>query len=95
MPAGIVVWERKIAMSRPSELAGAGPARPWPAERIEDWAIERLVPYADNARVHSEADIDKLVASLRRWGWTNPVLVDEPGVLISATDASAGQQSWG
>ena len=82
-------------MSRPSELAGAGPARPWPAERIEDWAIERLVPYADNARVHSEADIDKLVASLRRWGWTNPVLVDEPGVLISATDASAGQQSWG
>ena len=72
--------------SRPDPLALRG--------RL-DWAIERLVPYADNARVHSEADIDKLVDSLRRWGWTNPVLVDEPGVLISATDASAGQQSWG
>src|SRR5436190_2781255 len=69
-------------MSRPSELAEAGPPRPWPAERIEYWAIERLVPYADNARMHSEADIDKLVDSLRRWGWTNPVLADEHGVLI-------------
>jgi len=47
-------------MSRRSELAEAGSARPWPAERIEYWAIERLVPYADNARMHSEADIDKL-----------------------------------
>ena len=81
-----------IMQSGPTE---AGTARPWPAERIEYWAIERLVPYADNARMHSEADIDKLVDSLRRWGWANPVLVDGHGVLISATDASAGQQSWG
>jgi DNA modification methylase len=70
-------------MSRQSELAEAAPARPWPAERIEYWAIERLIPYADNARLHSETDIDKLVGSLRRWGWTNPGLVDEHGVLIA------------
>jgi hypothetical protein len=60
-----------------------GTARPWPAERIEYWAIEQLTPYADNAPLHSEADMDKLVGSLRRWGWTNPVLVDEHGVLIA------------
>src|SRR5262245_11955088 len=68
-------------MSTQSEPAEAG--RPWPAERIEFWPIERLVPYANNARVHSEADINKLVDSLRRWGWTNPVLVDEHGALTA------------
>ena len=66
-----------------SGLTEAGTARPWPAERIEYWAIERLIPYADNARLHSEADIDKLADSLRRWGWTNPALVDEEGNLLA------------
>jgi DNA modification methylase len=70
-------------MEMQSKLTETGTARPWPAERIEYWAIEQLIPYADNARLHSEADIDKLVGSLRRWGWTNPVLVDEDGVLIA------------
>ena len=59
------------------------PAKPWPAERVEFWPIERLTPYSANARRHSEADIDKIVASILKWGWTNPVLVDEHGVLIA------------
>ena len=59
------------------------PARPWPAERVEFWSIERLIPYSANARRHSEADIDKIVASILKWGWTNPALVDEHGVLIA------------
>ena len=64
------------------DLTEAGSTRPWPAERTERWAIERLIPYADNARIHSVADVDKLADSLRRFGWTNPALVDEDGVLI-------------
>jgi ParB-like chromosome segregation protein Spo0J len=66
-----------------SEFAEGGPTRPWPAERIEYWAIERLIPYANNARLHSEGDIDKLAAAIRKWGWTNPVLVDEEGYLLA------------
>src|SRR6266403_5665304 len=58
-------------------------ARPWPAERVEFWSIERLIPYGANARLHSETDVDKIAASIRKWGWTNPVLVDEHGVLIA------------
>jgi ParB-like nuclease domain len=69
-------------MSLTNPSPEARPTRSWPAEGIEHWAIERLIPYVDNARLHSEADIDKLADSLRRWGWTNPVLVDEEGVLI-------------
>jgi len=63
--------------------AVATPSRPWPADRVERWPIERLIAYANNPRLHSEADLDKLVASIRKWGWTNPVLVDEQGVLIA------------
>src|SRR6202023_2075825 len=59
------------------------PAKPWPAERVEFWSIERLIPYDANARLHSETDVDKIAASILRWGWTNPVLVDEQGVLIA------------
>src|SRR5882672_12577998 len=66
-----------------SELAEAASARPWPAERIERWPIERLIPYANNARLHSEADLDKLAAAIRKWGWTMPVLVDEEGNLLA------------
>ena len=62
--------------------AKASPTRPWPADQVERWPIERLIPYADNPRLHSETDIEKIAASILRWGWTNPVLVDEQGVLI-------------
>src|SRR5438876_226949 len=45
-------------MSITPESAGA--VRPWPADHIERWPIERLIPYANNARLHSEADPDSV-----------------------------------
>jgi ParB-like chromosome segregation protein Spo0J len=63
--------------------AEASLTRPWPADRVERWPIERLIPYANNPRLHREADLDKLVASIRKWGWTIPALVDENGVMIA------------
>jgi hypothetical protein len=81
-PDGKPRQNRQFNMLRAEDITEASSTRPWPAERTERWAIERLIPYADNARMHSEADIDKLAASLRQFGWTNPVLVDENGVLI-------------
>ena len=70
-------------MPTQSQLPGVGPPRPWPADRVERWPIERLIPYANNARLHSEADLDKLAAAIRKWGWTMPVLVDEEGNLLA------------
>jgi ParB-like chromosome segregation protein Spo0J len=66
-----------------SRAAAASPTRPWPAKRVEQWPIERLTPYANNPRLHSAADIDRIAASILKWGWTNSVLVDENGVLIA------------
>jgi DNA modification methylase len=44
--------------------AEASPTRPWPADRVERWPIERLIPYVKNPRLHSEADVDKIAASI-------------------------------
>jgi DNA modification methylase len=47
------------------------------------WELDRLVPFARNARTHSAGQIDQIAASMREWGWTNPVLVDEAGTIIA------------
>lgn len=50
---------------------------------IERIAVEALVPYARNSRTHSDAQVSQLAASLREFGFTNPVLIDEEGVIIA------------
>src|SRR5579871_4131167 len=55
----------------------------WPAFNVENWPLDRLVPYARNARTHSEEQVDQIVASIKEWGWTNPVLVDDEGMIIA------------
>src|SRR3712207_9085492 len=55
----------------------------WPADEVQRWALERLVPYARNARTHSDAQVAQIAASIREWGWTTPVLVDEAGGVIA------------
>ena len=69
--------------STQSGPAGVGPTRPCPADRVERWPIERLIPYANNPRLHSEADLDKIVAAILKWGWTLPILVDEQGNVLA------------
>jgi site-specific DNA-methyltransferase (adenine-specific) len=54
-----------------------------PADKVERWSIDKLVPYARNARTHSDEQISQLAASIKEWGWTTPVLVDEQGSIIA------------
>jgi DNA modification methylase len=75
--------------------ADAGATRPWPADKVERWPIERLIPYANNARLHSAADLDKLAASIRKWGFTIPVLADEDGVLLAGHARTAAAAKVG
>lgn len=55
----------------------------WPADKVERRSVANLVPYARNARTHTEAQVAQIAASIREWGWTNPVLIDEAGGLIA------------
>src|ERR1700733_10001 len=61
----------------------AGNQRPWPADKVERWAIDRLIPYAKNARTHTDAQVAAIAASIKEWGWTSPALVGEDGGLIA------------
>ena len=54
-----------------------------PADKIEQWELERLTPYARNSRTHSDAQVAQLAASVREWGWTTPVLVSPDGGIIA------------
>src|SRR5713101_7662636 len=50
---------------------------------IEYRSTEALIPYANNARTHSEAHVAQIAASIREFGWTNPVLVDGDNGIIA------------
>jgi len=51
--------------------------------KVVQWAIDKLLPYARNARTHSDEQIAQVAASIVEFGWTNPILVGEDGVIIA------------
>ena len=51
--------------------------------RIKHVAVESLVPYARNARTHSEAQVSQLAASMKEFGFTNPILIDADAEIIA------------
>jgi len=51
--------------------------------QIETLAIDRLIPYARNSRTHSDEQVAQVAASIREFGFTNPVLVDAEGGIIA------------
>lgn len=44
---------------------------------------EKLVPYARNARIHGDKQVNQIAASIQQFGFTNPVLVDEHGSIVA------------
>ena len=50
---------------------------------IEQWTIDRVVPYSRNARYISAVAVDKVAASIREFGWRQPIVVDAEGVIIA------------
>ncbi|MEI8395046.1 MAG: site-specific DNA-methyltransferase [Rhodospirillaceae bacterium] len=51
--------------------------------QIETRPLDRLIPYARNARTHSDEQVAQIAGSLAEFGFNNPCLVDEAGVLIA------------
>ena len=51
--------------------------------QIELRSIRALVPDVRNSRTHSDAQVAQVAASIREFGWTNPILVDGDGVIIA------------
>lgn len=51
--------------------------------KIEYSKTEDLIPYAMNARTHDDDQINQISASIKEFGFNNPVLIDENGVIIA------------
>jgi DNA modification methylase len=64
-------------------MAKTAPSKAWPADKVERRKIDALIPYARNARTHSDEQVAQIAASIREWGWTVPILVDEGGGIIA------------
>jgi DNA modification methylase len=53
------------------------------AMHIEHWPINRLIPYARNPRTHCDAQVAQIAASIREFGFNNPILVDTQSGIIA------------
>jgi ParB-like chromosome segregation protein Spo0J len=54
-----------------------------PEQQIEQIAIDKLVPYARNSRTHDDAQVAQIAASIREFGFTNPVLIAADDTIIA------------
>ena len=50
---------------------------------IEKISIDKLIPYANNARTHSDEQVAQIAASIREFGFNNPVLIAEDDTIIA------------
>jgi len=51
--------------------------------QIKTVAVDKLIPYVRNSRTHSDAQIAQIAASIKEFGWTNPILVDAENGIIA------------
>jgi DNA modification methylase len=65
------------------------------AKRIETWPLDRLVPYERNARTHSAEQIAQIQASIREFGFTNPILVDGADGILAGHGRLAAAKDMG
>lgn len=67
----------------------------WAADKVERRSVASLVPYAQNSRTHSAEQVDQIAASIKEWGWTVPVLIDEEGGIIAGHGRIMAAQQLG
>ena len=55
----------------------------WLADKIEQWPTAKLLPYARNARTHSDEQVAQIAASIAEFGFTNPILAGSDGIIVA------------
>ena len=64
----------------------------WLADKIQQWPVAKLIPYARNARTHSEEQVAQIAASIAEFGFTNPILTGADGVIVAGHGRLAAAQ---
>lgn len=63
--------------------------------KVEQRKIEALIPYANNSRTHSDEQVAQIAASVREFGWTNPILIDGQNSIIAGHGRLAAARKLG
>ncbi len=63
--------------------------------KIQEIEIEKLIPYARNSRTHSDDQVAQIAASIKEFGWTNPILVDGEAGIIAGHGRLAAARKLG
>ena len=67
----------------------------WFADKIEQWPTSKLLPYARNARTHSDDQVAQIAASIAEFGFTNPILAGSDGVIVAGHGRLAAAHKLG
>ena len=67
----------------------------WLISKVEQWPTAKLLPYARNARTHSQAQVGQIAASIKEFGFTNPILAGADGVIVAGHGRLAAAQHLG
>ena len=51
--------------------------------QVVRWPVEKLIPFARNARTHSDEQVAQIAASIAEFGWANPILAGADGIIIA------------
>jgi ParB-like chromosome segregation protein Spo0J len=60
--------------------------------QIKEVAVDKLIPYAKNSRTHSDQQVAQIAASIKEFGWRNPILVDGFGIIAGHGRLLAAQK---
>ena len=64
-------------------------------DSVEQVQTSSLSPYANNPRTHSDAQVDRLVQSLKQFGFVNPILTDDDGQIVAGHGRLMAAQAIG
>jgi site-specific DNA-methyltransferase (adenine-specific) len=63
--------------------------------QVEKVSIEKLIPYARNARTHDEAQVSQIAASIKEFGFNNPILISDDYSIIAGHGRLAAARKLG
>lgn len=64
-------------------------------ESVEHWPLQRLIPYARNARTHNEVQVSQIAGSIAEFGFVNPILVGDDNVIVAGHGRLMAAQQLG
>lgn len=64
-------------------------------ESVEHWPLQRLIPYANNARTHDELQVSQIAASIAEFGFVNPILVGDDHIIVAGHGRLMAAQQLG